>query len=226
MAKASTTKKAAPTTTGVDLLAQLGGSTKKKAKSDTPHISIADPTQVQQILAIIDSKEQFKEAESTLKVAEDAFRESAMGLYEDRCRDDATLHTSVRFVAQTNTSPNSLMFQQTRRCTKMPEAEAAPALQAIFGNQYYNLFEAKRTLNIKTESMTNDQITAVIGALQAALGPDFATFANNGDIFSENIIVAKEAFFGQRILNPTVQSMCKRAMDEGVVKLFSSSFKL
>lgn len=225
MAKTKTTPKA--TVSGADLLAQLGVATKKDTKSKTPHISVTDPAQILSILAIVEGKEAVKEADSALKVAEEEFRDTATELYERKCQSDGTLHTSVRMVGTLQGQPLTLMYQQARSCLKMQEAEAKVPLQTIFGNRFYELFETKRTLSIKTESMNDNQITAVIQALQTALGLEtFGKFVSDQVITSENLINPTEAFFGRRILDVDIRVLADRAQEEGFAQLKSSCFKL
>ena len=207
----------------------LGGISKKgstKAKSTTPQISVSDVAQLEAIAEIIDAKNTTKQAESALKIAEGAFRDEATDMFEGRCRLDGTLHTSVRFMGRLtpdgeDVRPLSLQFVQTRRCKPMLEDEASDPLHSAFGGDYDALFAAQRTIEIDTNLLTDKQIESVVGAIQTALGNTF-----DAAVAVQALIVPKEAFFGQRVLDAKIRAKADNAVADGYAVPFSSSFKL
>lgn len=225
-AKTKTRTKASSKGGAASLLDQVGKKGTGRTKSDTPQVAISDESMLESIAAIIDAKVAKKEAESALKIVEGAFRDEATDLFENRCRSDGTLHTSVRFMGRLmpdgkDPRPLSLQFVQTRRCKKMDFDEATDPLHSAFGEDYDDLFAPSRTIEIDVEKMTDDQQEAVVGALMEALGDDF-----NDIVSVDKLIVPKEAFFGQRILNAKIRAKADNAAADGFAVPFASSFKV
>lgn len=207
----------------------LGGISKKGStgsKSTTPQINVSDEALLEAMGEIIDAKNAVKQADSSLKIAEGAFRDDATDLFEERCRSDGTLHTSVRFMGRQSpngedTRPLSLQYVRTRRCKKMQEDEASDALHSAFGADYDKLFAPQRTIEIDTSKLTDEQIGAVVEATQEALGDSF-----DDAVTVQALIIPMEAFFGKRILDAKIRAKAENAAADGFAVPFSSSFKL
>lgn len=207
-------------------LSAIGKKSAGRTKSSTPQITVSDEGMLEAIAAIVDAKKAKADAESALKIAEGAFRDEATEMFEGRCRDDGTLHTSVRFMGTQKltdgeTRPVALQYTQSRRCTKMQEDEASDALHSAFGEDFDGLFEPQRTVEIDTSVLSDKQIASLVEAMQEALGERF------GDAVTvEALIVPKEAFFGKRILDAEIGKKAAVAEADGYAKLVTASFKL
>lgn len=225
MAKSQTRTKASSKGGTTSLLDSIGKKGTGRTKSTTPQIAVSDEAVLESIAAIVDAKNVKREAESALKIAEGAFRDEATGLFENRCRTDGTLHTSVRFMGTLSphgeaTRPLSLQYVQVRRCLKMDFDEANDPLHSAFGNDFDKLFAPARTIEVDVEKMTETQSNDVVRALMDALGDDFDEI-----VAVEKLIVPKEAFFGKRILDAKIRAKADNAAADGYAVPFSSSFK-
>ncbi len=226
MAKTKTRTKTASKGGAASILGGIGKKGSTKSKSTTPQINVSDEVQLEAIAEIMEAKSAVKRADSALKIAEGAFRDDATELFEGRCREDATLHTSVRLVGTLtpdgeDARPLSLQYVQTRRCKKMQEDEASDPLHSAFGKDFDDLFAPQRTVEIDTSKLTDDQIEAVVGAMQEALGNSF-----DDAVAVQALILPKEAFFGKRVLDAKVRAKADKAAADGFAVPFSSSFKL
>jgi len=224
--KTKTSTKASSKSAAATLLGSIGNKSAGRTKSTTPQITIRDEDTLESIAAIIDAKQAKAEAESALKIAEGTFRDDATKEFEDRCRADGTLHTSVRFMGNLKsedgeTRPLSLSLTQTRRCKKMQEAEASDPLHSAFGNDFDALFAPQRTVEIDTSVLSDDQVATLVEKLQEALGNSF-----DDAVTVEALIVPKEAFFGKRILDAKIGQKAANAAADGYAVPFASSFKL
>ena len=199
-----------------DLLGSLVGKPKSASTSKTPTISLTNPVHVAAVKAIIQAKEDKKQAESALSVAEVSFKEDATTAFEKKCRDDRNVHSSVRFVGQ----DVSLLFTQPSALTKMSEDEVSEPLRAIFGNDFSTLFHPKRTIEINTEKLTDNQIVSLITAMQAALKDSFSEV-----VTVDKLVVPYPEFFEKRVLDDRIRQLYMRANEEGLVNMKSSFFK-
>ena len=208
------------------LLGRLSTKPTASAKSTTPQIAVSDEVQLTAIAEIIDAKNAVKQADSALKVAEGAFRTDAIDLFEDRCRKDGTYHTSVRMVGKLiqdgqDSRPLSLQLVATRKCGKMLETDASDPLHSAFGTDFDALFAPQRTVEIDTSKLTDEQIEKLVETMQDALGDSFE------DAVSVNaLIVAKEAFYGRRILDSKIRVKADNAAADGYAKTTTPYFKL
>jgi hypothetical protein len=224
MAKSRTTA-ANKTGSAANLLGKIGKKSKATSTSKTPVVNITDQAHLSALKAIYDAKIKQKEAESARTVAEGGFRDKARELYEARCREDGTLHTSVKFVGtlddQAGGEPVSVSFTQARKCGKMVEDEASDPLHSVFGNEFDNLFAPERTIAIDTGVLSDDQIVAAVEALQEAIGDSF-----DSAVTVESLIVPKEAFYGRRILDDKIRKLAARAASDGYAKVNTPFFKI
>lgn len=206
-------------------LSRVGKKGTTKSKSNTPQITITDQEQLQALKEIVDAKIAVKAAESAKKIAEGAFLDEATDLYESKCRNDGTLHTSVRFLGTLDMDGQkeslSLQFLQTRRCKKMVEDEASDPLHSAFGNDFDDLFNPQRTIEIDTSKLTDEQVDAVVEKLEEALGDNF-----DDAVSVEALILPKEAFFGKRILDANIRAKAQNAAADGYAVPFAPAFKL
>lgn len=220
------TKTTSKGSAAASLLGSIGKKTPGKSKSATPQITVSDEASLEVMLEIIDAKNAVKQAESTLKIAEGAFRDDATDLFEKRCRDDGTLHTSVRFMGRfspdgEDARPLSLQYVQPRRCKKMQEDDASDPLHSAFGADFDALFVPQRTIEIDTSKLTDEQIGAVVEAMQEALGDSF-----DDAVAVQALIVPKPGFFDRRILDAKIRAKADNAAADGYAIPFISSFKL
>lgn len=226
MAKSRTSTKASSKSKSPSLLDQVGKKATGRTKSTTPQISVSNEAVLESMVAIIDAKKVKSEAESALKIAEGSFRNEATDLFENRCRADGTLHTSVRFMGTQNPDgenarPLALRYEQKRCCKKMYLDDASDALHSAFGEDFDDLFTPDQTIEINVEAMTQDQTDDVIIALRNVLGDQF------DDIIDvDKLIVPKEAFFGRRILDAKIRAKADNAVADGYAVPFASSFKI
>jgi len=224
MAKSRTSTDAKSKGSAASLLGSIGKKPAASSKSKTPVVQVTDQKQLTLMREIAEAKNAQKAAVSRLKVAEGGFRDDACGMYENRCQSDGTLHTSIKLVGEIDDGaggePVSVSYTQTRRCLKMPEADASDPLHATFGDEFDNLFAPERTIEIDTSVLSDDQIVAAVEALQGALGDSF-----DSAVTVESLIVPKEAFFGKRILDPKIQKLAQRAAADGYAVPFAASFK-
>lgn len=211
--------------TAMSLLGNIGVKPATTSKSKTPLVQVLDQKQLKALAAVVKAKNKHAEAASALKVAEGGFRDTARDHYEKRCQSDGTLHTSVKLVGQIvqgdETKSLSLNYTQTRRCAKMLEDQATDPLRSVFGAEYDNLFGPQRTIGIDTSVLSDDQIVAVVEAMQTALGDNF-----DAAVTVESLLVPKEAFFGKRVLDPKIHKQARRAAADGYAVPFAASFKL
>ena len=214
MAKTKTIEKTK--TSAADLLGSLVGKPKSASVSKTPTISLTNPVHVAAVKAIIQAKEDKKQAESALSVAEASFKEDATTAFEKKCRDDRNVHSSVRFVGQ----DASLLFTQPSALTKMSEDEVSDGLQEIFGNDFSTLFHPKRTIEIDTEKLSDNQIVSLITAMQGALKNDFSEV-----VTVDKLVVPYPEFFEKRVLDDRIRQLYMRANEEGLMNMKSSFFK-
>ncbi len=226
MVKAKTRTKPTSTSKAATLLGSIGKKSAGKSTSTTPQISVSDEPTLEAMAAIIDAKNRAKEADSSLKIAEGAFREEATELFETRCRADATLHTSVKFMGQfvvdgEDARPLALRFEQKRCCKKMSEEEAADPLHSAFGSDFDALFAPQRTIEIDTSKRTDEKIDKLVEAMQEALGDSF-----DDAVAVQSLILPKEAFFGKRILDAKIRAKADNAAADGYAVPYASSFKL
>lgn len=224
MAKKSTK---APNKGGSSLASRLGTKAPAAAKSSTPQINVTDEAHLAAIAAIIDAKNEAKRADSALKVAEGAFRDEAVEMFETRCRKDGTLHTSVRMLGtltqedRQEKRPLSLSFTQSRRCKKMTEADASDPLHSAFGEDYDPLFDEQRVIEVDTGNLSDDQIDALVEKMQEALGDDF-----EAAVSLQALIVPKEAFYKKRMLDAKIRAKVDNAVADGYAEVTSPFFKL
>jgi len=225
MAKSRTSTKTKPSSSGSARLRALGKKT-PKATSSTPVVNVTDGKQLKAIQAIVDAKNAKKAAETAIMLAEGQFRNVATDKFETRCRQDGTLHTSVRLMGNlvltdgTSKTP-SILFTQPRRCCKMEEDDTSDPLHVIFGKDFDDLFKPQRTIEINTDLLTDEQIDDALTALQDALGDQY-----DDAIDSECLIVPRDAFYGRRILDDRIRKLARRASDDGYAKPTKASFKL
>lgn len=208
------------------LLDRVGKKGSGRTQSTTPQIVVSDEDVLEFMAAIIDAKDVKNTAESALKIAEGAFRDEATDLFETRCRADGTLHTSVRLMGtlqpdSESARPLVLRFEQRRCCKKMDFDEVEDALHSAFGADFDALFGPSRKIEIDVEKMTEDQTNDVVKALMDALGDDFDSIVK-----VDKLMIAKEAFFGQRILNAKIRTKADNAAADGYAEVFAASFKL
>ncbi len=208
------------------LLDKVGKKVTGQSKSITPQIAVSDEEILESMAAIIDAKGDRSRAESALKIAEGAFRDEATVLFEERCRDDGTLHTSVRLMGTLHPDgeakrPLMLRFEQRRCCKKMDFDEVDDALHSAFGPDFEKLFAPSRKIEIDVEKMTEDQTNDVVEALMEALGDDFSSIVQ-----VDKLMVPKTAFFGQRVLDAKIRVKAAKAAADGFAVPFASSFKL
>lgn len=224
---ARTTRTKTPSKGGAaSILGNIGKKDAKKTKSTTPQINVTEEGQLEALAAIMDAKNAAKRADSALKIAEGAYRDTATVRFEDRCRADGTLHTSVRFMGtltpeEGDSRPVSVQLTQTRRCKKMQEREATDALHSAFGSDFDRLFAPQRTVEVDTSKLTDEQIEELVEKMQEVLGDTF-----NDAVSVEALIVPREAFFGKRILDARIRAKAANAAADGFAVPFSSSFKL
>lgn len=223
---AKTRTKASSRGRAASLLDQIGKKSTAQTKSTTPQIVINDEAVLGSMAAIIDAKRVKTEAESALKIVEGAFRDDATELFENRCRADGTLHTSVRFMGtltpdSETTRPLALRFEQKRCCKKMHSDEASDFLHSAFGEDFDELFAPSRTIEIDVERMTDKECNSVVRALMDIFGDSF-----NDIVAVDDLIVPKPAFFGKRILDAKIRAKADTAAADGYAVPFASSFKL
>jgi hypothetical protein len=226
MAKSRTSTKAKSTGSAASLLGSIGAKPASTSKSKSPVVTVTDQGQLAAMKAIIDAKNAQKAAVSALKVAEGGFRDEACGHYETRCREDGTLHTSVKLAGRLEVDGSgpetlSVSYTQTRRCAKMVEAEASDPLHAVFGDEFDNLFAPSRTIEVDTAVLSDETIVKLVEAMQEALGDSF-----DSAVTVESLIQPKEAFFGRRILDDNVRKLAARAVADGYAVPFTASFKV
>ncbi|MHA2279625.1 MAG: hypothetical protein ACXAC5_01860 [Promethearchaeota archaeon] len=225
MAKSRTSTEAKSKGSAASVLGQLGKKPAASSKSKTPVVTVTNQAQLAAMKAIADAKNAQKAAVSALKVAEGGFRDNACEYYETRCREDGTLHTSIKLVGRLEPDKGepealSLSYTQTRRCGKMVEAEASDPLHAVFGDEFDNLFAPSRTIEIDTSVLNDDQVVKLVAAMQKALEDSF-----DDAVTVESLIVPKEAFFGKRILDDNIRKLAARAVADGYAVPFTASFK-
>ncbi len=225
MAKAKGRAKAS-TSRAASILGGIGKKAASKSTSTTPQIPVSDESTLEAMAAIIDAKNCAKEADSALKIAEGAFRSEATDLLDGRCRADGTLHTSVRLMGTLtpdgeDARPLVLRFERKRCCKKMDEADASDPLHSAFGADFDDLFAPKRTIEIDTSKLTDQQIEALVEAMQEAIGDSF-----DAAVAVQSLILPKEAFFGRRILDAKIRVKAENAEADGFAVPFMPSFKL
>ena len=225
MATSRTSTKAKSKGAAANLLGSIGSKPASTSKSKSPVVQVTDQKQLKAMVAIVDAKNAQKAAVSALKVAEGGFRDDARTYYESRCQSDGTLHTSVKLVGQLDqdgqTQPVSLNFVQTRKCCKMLEADASDPLHAVFAGEFDKLFVPQRTIEVDTSVLSEEQVVAVVEAMQDALGDSF-----DPAVTVEALIFPKEAFFGKRVLDPKIHKLAARAAADGYAVPFTPSFKV
>jgi len=208
------------------LLDQVDKKATGRTKSTTPQIAVSEEAVLGSMAAIIDAKKVKTEAESALKIAEGSFRSEATELFENCCRADGTLHTSVRFMGTVTPDgekprPLSLQYTQKRMCKQMDFDEASDPLHSAFGEDFDDLFAPKRTIEIDVEKMTEEQTNDVIEGLMKVLGDEFDSVVG-----VDKLIVAKEAFFGKRILDAKIRTKADNAVADGYAVPYAASFKV
>lgn len=223
-AKAKTTK-AAPRG-GSSLASRLGAKPTTKAKSSTPQVTVTDEAHLTLMAAIVDAKGDVKRAESALDVAEGALRDDAIEMFEDKCRKDAELHTSVHMLGilvqeGEDNRPVSLSLTQNRRCGKMTEADASDPLHSAFGVDYESSFDEQRVIEIKTGNLSDDQIDTLVEKMQEALGDDF-----DAAVALQALIVPKPEFYRKRMLDTDFRVKVDHAAADGYAKVTKAFFKL
>jgi len=207
-----------------DALAGFSNGGKGKPKSKTVTKRITDPEQIEQLIAIREGKADQKAAKSKVDVAQGEARPWAEEFFETQCRQDGTLHSSIRY---TDGDDNTITYTQKAKVnsTSMKEEDAQPVLERVFGDRYDEFFESRQTLSIDTTKLTNDATNGIIEALMAALGDDFYAMKESGAISAELVVAAKAAFFRGRILDVDVRRMAEQASSEGVAVVEMASFK-
>jgi len=191
-----------------------------KTKSVIPQIQINDSEMLESMAKIIVAKMENTKIKSILEIEEAQLRDKASQIFEETCRKDSSLHTSVRFTGQHENENVSLQFTQKRQCLKMKE-DAVDTLCSIFGEDYNDLFGAKKTIEINVEKLTEEQLEDIIEGMMKSI--DLDTFHNAVSV--ESFVVPKDAFFTKRVLDPKIRIKARNASDEGVAKVFKASFK-
>lgn len=220
---ARTTTKTASTTkpSAASVLGSIGKKGASKTTSKTPIIAITERDHLAAMAAIIDAKNAVKQAESALNLAEGEFRGTATEMFEDKCRNDRVLHSSIKLVGREGSETLALLYTQSSVCCKMQEEEAAEPLQSVFGDEFDNLFQPRRTIAVDTSVLTEEQTIKVVEAMQTALGDVF-----NSAVTVERLIEPKDSFFSRRILDNDVRVMAQRAAEDGYAKMKSPFFKI
>ncbi len=206
-----------------DVLGGINSSKTPKSKSSTPLVTVTNPEQIAEIVAIVRAKLAAKAAKGAVDVAEGEFGPTARILHEQRCQNDATLHTSIKLVTKPEEGPSeSLLFTQKRQCTKMLEAETSDILHRIFGEDFDDNFRIIKPLSIACDKLTDEQIVDVVKAIKKVLPQD---------VFDEVVdylplIKESESFFTRRMLDPRIRTLATQAETEGVAVPHKPSFKI
>jgi len=149
-----------------------------------------------------------KDIEAQLRVEIDDARKAAS-------LRDGKVYASVKVQA----GKERLTFVQTGRFTKMAADEAEDTLQTIFGDGFDTLFRTQPNITL-SDDMTSDEANAVGEALIEALGDRFSNVVK-----VDPVIIPTEALVTKMLLDTDITEKVKKAQDEGLLTLYSPSFK-
>lgn len=203
-------------------LASIGKKAKGTSKSETPIIRMTDADMLNLAHVVLDCKRREKEIAGERKIAEGQLHPMMAPLFEERCRKDGTLHTSIKASGTMEEAGETVTIQYTqpRVCLKMETDETLDQLEAVFGERFDEFLQEVPIINIDTTKLNADQTDALVTAMREALGESF-----DDAVEIDSTIQPRECFFGQRILNADVRALADKANTDGLCKLKSAYFK-
>ena len=194
------------------------GAKKKKAtksKSKTPVIDLTDENEVEAIAQWLDAKEREKTAKSDKELAQEVLMSSAMAKRREHIQESGSHTRAVKLNGK-------ITMTCSKRYSDIP-TDNEEELREIFGDEEYDKFFVTNT----QISFKNPDDTEVLTKIVEAIGAEnfhdvfeiIQTIKPNGHEQELPPLVAK------RDSDPEVAEKHDQAVDEGLIKPYSPSFR-
>jgi hypothetical protein len=183
----------------------------KKSKSTTPVVELEELSD--QVKTWVEAKKNEKDAKARLSGAGEEIKPVAEEARRKICMDTGNYASSVKIKAGGET----ITMSTKNAYSKIP-TEQAPQLDEIFGEDKDKFFKEKMTIALTDAAMNDEEI---VNKLVEAVGAE--NLAKYFDI--KQFIEPTEALHTQRSTDAKVAAMADRAINEGVLRPYSPSFR-
>lgn len=186
----------------------------------TPLVDLPDTTENKKALtAIIEEKKKEKSAVALRKEAEVVIRPVADSLRSERCQSENKFYSSVKIKCG---DIGPVTFVNQNRYSDIT-TEKEEELKEIFGEQYDKCFTTDTTVSLTEKGLKEAHTGGLLDKLVEACGGE----EKFSELFSvEQKLKPTEFLHEQKILEPKLGEMVKKAAEAGLVQQASSSFSI
>jgi hypothetical protein len=194
----------------MDFLKKQAKAPAPKKASGTPILDLPQTDELKKALkTFVEQKQIEKNAETTRKQAETVLRPQCEAARETHCTSEGKFSSSVK-VKCGDVGP--ITFVNQNKYSKI-ELDKEEELRSTFGQDYDRCFSMTTEINLTEKAMKD--IETLLPKLMEAVGGE-EQFASNFEV--TQFITPTEFMHEQRVLDPKIGGMVKKAIEEGLVK--------